>query len=56
LVGTGTATVTTTGDWQQIQLSYLVTSPGSTLDLNVYETSQPIGGNLEVDDVTASSG
>jgi parallel beta-helix repeat protein len=55
LVGTGTATVTGTGDWQQLQLSYLVISPGSTLDLNVYEGSQPIGGNLQIDDVTASS-
>ena len=55
LVGTGTATVTTTGDWQQIQLSYPVTSPGSTLDLNVYETNQPVGSNLQIDDITASS-
>jgi parallel beta-helix repeat protein len=57
LVGTGTATVTTntTGAWQQIQLSYTVTSPGSTLDLNVYETNQPVGSNLQIDDVTASS-
>lgn len=57
LVGTGTATVTTntTGDWQQIQLSYTVTSPGSTLDLNVYETNQPVGSNLQIDDVTAGS-
>lgn len=58
LVGTGTSTVTTntTGDWQQIQLSYPVASPGSTLDLNVYETSQPVGSNLQIDDVAASSG
>ena len=55
LVGTGTATATTTGDWQQIQLSYLVTSPGSTLDLNVYQTSQPVGSNIQIDDVTANS-
>jgi hypothetical protein len=56
LVGTGTATVTTTGDWQQIQLSYPVVSPGSTLDLNVYQTNQPVGTNFQIDDVTASSG
>jgi hypothetical protein len=48
--------VTTTGDWQQIQLSYPVISPGSTLDLNVYESNQPIGSNLEIDDITANSG
>jgi parallel beta-helix repeat protein len=56
LVGTGTATATTTGDWQQIQLSYPVVSPGSTLDLNVYQTSQPVGTHFQIDDVTASSG
>jgi parallel beta-helix repeat protein len=56
LVGTGTVTVTTTGDWQQIQLSYPVVSPGSTLDLNVYQTNQPVGSNFQIDDVTASSG
>jgi parallel beta-helix repeat protein len=56
LVGTGTATVTTTGDWQQIQLSYTVVSPGSTLDLNVYQTNQPVGSNLQIDDVIATSG
>ncbi len=56
LVGTGTSTVTSTGDWQQVQLSYLVVSPGSTLDLNVYETNLPVGSNLQIDDVTASSG
>jgi parallel beta-helix repeat protein len=55
LIGTGTATVTSTGDWQQIQLSYPVVSPGSTLDLNVYETSQPVGANIQIDDVTLSS-
>jgi hypothetical protein len=31
-------------------------SPGSTLDLNVYQTSQPVGTNFQIDDVTASSG
>jgi hypothetical protein len=60
LVGTGTGTFNTTantvGTWQQIQLSYQVASPGSTLDLNVYQTSQPVGSNVQIDDVTASSG
>ena len=56
LVATGTSTVTSTGDWQQVQLSYPVASPGSTLDLNVYETSQPVGATLQVDDVTAGTG
>lgn len=56
LVGTGTAMVTTTGDWQQIQVAYPVISPGSTLDLNVYQVNQPIGSNLQIDDVTATSG
>jgi parallel beta-helix repeat protein len=60
LVGTGTTTFTTTantvGTWQQILLTYQVASPGSTLDLNVYQTGQPVGSNLQIDDVTASSG
>jgi hypothetical protein len=56
LVATGTSTVTSTGDWQQVQLSYPVASPGSTLDLNVYETSQPVGATLQVDDLTAGTG
>jgi hypothetical protein len=56
LVGTGTATATTTGGWQQVQLSYPVTSTGSTLDLNVYQVNQPAGTSLLVDDVTASTG
>ncbi|MFL6073171.1 MAG: right-handed parallel beta-helix repeat-containing protein, partial [Mycobacteriales bacterium] len=51
-----TVTVAATGDWQQITLpSYTVASPGSTLDLNVYQTSQPVGANLQIDDVTASA-
>ncbi|MFL6075875.1 MAG: right-handed parallel beta-helix repeat-containing protein [Mycobacteriales bacterium] len=51
-----TVTVTATGDWQQITLpSYTVASPGSTLDLNVYQTGQPVGTNLQIDDVTASA-
>jgi parallel beta-helix repeat protein len=56
LVGTGTATVTTTGDWQQVQLAYQVASPGSTLDLNVYGVGQAVGSAVQVDDVTLASG
>ena len=56
LVNTGTTTVNPTGDWQQVTLSYTVVSPGSTLDLNVYETNQPAGSDLLVDDVTLKSG
>jgi len=55
LVGTGTTTVTTTGDWQQVQLTYPVTSPGSSLDLNVYETGQAVGHTLQVDDVVEAT-
>jgi hypothetical protein len=56
LVGTGTATVTTTGDWQQVQVSYPVTSQGSALDLNLYETGQATGHTLQIDDVAESTG
>jgi parallel beta-helix repeat protein len=56
LVGTGTTTVTTTGSWQQVQVSYPVTTPGSALDLNVYETGQAVGRTLQVDDVVESTG
>ncbi len=56
LVGTGTTTATTTGDWQQLQLSYPVASPGSTLDLNVYQANQPAGTTLAIDDVIEGSG
>jgi hypothetical protein len=56
LLGTATATVTTlTGDWQLVQITYTVTSPGSTLDLNVYQTSQPGGSDLLIDDVSLTS-
>jgi len=56
LLGTGTGTVTPTGDWQQITVSYPINSPGSTLDLNVYQTGQPGGAELLIDDVTLRSG
>ncbi len=56
LVGTGTATLNPSGAWQQVQLTYTVLSPGSTLDLNVYETTQPAGSDLLIDDVTLQSG
>ncbi len=56
LVGTATTTLTPTGDWQQLVLSYPVVSPGSSIDLNVYETGMAAASNLFVDDVTLSSG
>jgi parallel beta-helix repeat protein len=52
LVGTGTATLTPNGTWQQVQLAYPVLSPGSTLDLNVYQTTQPAGSDLQIDDIS----
>ncbi len=55
LLGTGTATLNPTSDWQQVTLTYPVVSPGSTLDLNVYQTSQPAGSELLIDDVTLRS-
>jgi hypothetical protein len=33
-----------------------VLSPGSSLDLNVYETNQPAGSDLLIDDVSLQSG
>jgi len=56
LLNTGTATANSTGDWQQLTLTYTVTGPGTTLDLNVYQTGQPAGSDLLVDDVTLKSG
>jgi len=56
LLGTATAIVTPNGDWQQVQVSYTPVAPGSTLDLNVYETNQPGGAELLIDDVTLRSG
>jgi hypothetical protein len=57
LVGTGTTTLTIPDtEWHSVSLSYGVLSPGSTLDLNVYETSQPAGSDLLVDDVSLRSG
>jgi PKD repeat protein len=55
LVGTGTATLNPNGSWQQVQLAYTVLSPGSTLDVNVYETTQPGTSDLQIDDVTLYS-
>jgi parallel beta-helix repeat protein len=55
LVGTALYTVTTTGDWQQLSIPYSVLSPGSNLDLNVFEVNQPIGTHLLVDDVSLSA-
>jgi hypothetical protein len=58
LVGTGIATVTGTGDWQQLTLPSRSRSRAraqrSTLDLTVYQLNQPMGTNQLVDDVTAS--
>ncbi len=55
LVGTGTATLNPNGSWQQVTLSYTVVSPGSTLDLNVYQTTQPAGSDLQIDDVSLTA-
>lgn len=56
LVGTATAALSATTDWQQLQVSYPVASPGTTLDLNLYQTNQSAGSNLLVDDVALGSG
>jgi hypothetical protein len=56
LLGTATATLTPNGDWQQLQVTYTPVGPGSTLDLNVYETNQPSDAELLIDDVTLRSG
>jgi parallel beta-helix repeat protein len=56
LLGTATAIATPTGDWQQLQVTYTITTPGSTVDLNIYQTSQPGGADLLIDDVTLRSG
>jgi hypothetical protein len=55
LLGTGTTTVNASLDWQPVSLNYTVLSPGSTLDLNVYQTNQPAGSDLFIDDVSLRS-
>lgn len=55
LVATTTQTLNPNGTWQQVTLSHTVASPGSTLDLNIYQTTQPAGSDLFIDDVTLTS-
>ncbi|MEP6909071.1 MAG: carbohydrate binding domain-containing protein, partial [Actinomycetota bacterium] len=52
LLGTATAQVALTGSWQQVTVSYTVTSPGSTLDLSAFLASAdaPPGNCFYADD------
>jgi parallel beta-helix repeat protein len=58
LLGTATASVTLTGSWQQVTVSYTVTSPGSTLDVNAYLASAdaPPGNCFYADDASVVLG
>ena len=58
LLGTATAQVTLAGSWQQVSVSYTVTSPGSTLDLNAYLSSAdaPPGNCFYADDAEIYKG
>jgi hypothetical protein len=40
---------------QQLTATLPITSPGSTVDLTIYQTGQPVGSELFVDDVTEQS-
>jgi hypothetical protein len=53
--GSPATSVTPTLDWQPVTLTYPVLSPGSTLDLNLYQTGRPAGSDLLVDDVSLRS-
>ncbi len=51
LLGTATTQLTLTTSWQQVNVAYAVTSPGtSTLDFNAYVSSAAPGPCLYVDD------
>jgi Carbohydrate binding domain len=58
LVGTATTQVTLTTSWQQVTVTYTVTSPGSTLDFNAYLSSAdaPPGTSFYADDVVILRG
>ena len=58
LLGTATSQVTLTGSWQQVTVSYTITSPGSTLDLNAYLSSAdaPPGNCFYADDAEIYKG
>ncbi|HET6624800.1 MAG TPA: carbohydrate binding domain-containing protein, partial [Nocardioidaceae bacterium] len=55
-VGSAQASVTLSTDWQQVQLTYVPSSPGSTLDFNIIRSSTPAGAVcFLVDDVEITS-
>jgi hypothetical protein len=58
LVGTTTSQVTLTTSWQQVTVTYQVTSAGSTLDFNAYLASAdaPPGACFYADDVAITVG
>jgi hypothetical protein len=58
LLGTTTSQVTLTTGWQQVTVSYTVTSPGSSLDFNAYLSSAdaPPGNCFYADDAGVFTG
>jgi parallel beta-helix repeat protein len=56
-VGSSSTSIVVGTTWQKIQLTYVPVSAGSsTLDLNVYQSSAPVGASFFVDDVSITLG
>lgn len=57
LAGTATSTVTLTGAWQQVTVTYSPVSPGSsTLDFNAYVAKGAPGTSFDADDASLTRG
>jgi parallel beta-helix repeat protein len=52
LVGSRTATVSLATSWKQVTVTYMVQSPGSTLDFNAFVNSAPTGTCFYADDAS----
>ncbi|MEU7000106.1 PKD domain-containing protein [Nonomuraea sp. NPDC046570] len=51
-VGSTSTTLTLGTDWQRISVSYAVSTPGSSIDFNLYTTGNPTGQCFQADDVS----
>jgi parallel beta-helix repeat protein len=57
LVGTATSSITLTSSWQQVTLTYVPVSPGSSaLDFNAYVSKGAAGTSFDADDAVISVG
>jgi hypothetical protein len=52
LVGSANSQITLTTSWQQLSLPYVIKSPGSSLDLQVYVTNPAPGTAFYADDAS----